>query len=248
MQCNSSKASKIWDSAASQSKRTQLQQVESHWSDGKLRQKNLNQCWQGRMGLQSAGLLLEAEEPLQCCTLLLCRDKTRSQWTPCCPGGYRQGGWDFLWDSLTHLMSWRERHAKPAHVFQDRDLDGAFRCTGWTIMANQKSYTIFVVVLKHTETTYQHYVSSRSLLQLQAHISHWRQPLKCTHGPFQQEKLRLSSYFFKFIVSRKHFASLNHLCCYPVWWGLNWNKDALCFPDLKKLSLFTSRTNDHPQS
>ena len=69
--------------------------------------------------------------------------------------------------------------------FQDSDLDGAFRRTGWTIVANKKSYPFFVVMLKHTETTYQCYISSCSLLQLQTRISHLRQSLKCIHRPFQ---------------------------------------------------------------
>lgn len=69
--------------------------------------------------------------------------------------------------------------------FQDSDLDGAFRCTGWTIVANKKNYTIFLVMLKHAETTYQHYISSCSLLQLQTRISHLRRSLKYIHCPFQ---------------------------------------------------------------
>jgi len=71
--------------------------------------------------------------------------------------------------------------------FQDSDLGDAFRCTDWTIVANQKSYTTFVMMLKHTETTRQCYISFCSLPQLQTRTAHLRQSLKCPSN--RQEKL-----------------------------------------------------------
>lgn len=61
---------------------------------------------------------------------------------------------------------------------QDSHLEGAFRCTGWTITASKKSSFCCDVETPWNDFSMLHF-------QLPTHISHWQWPLKHCHGPFQ---------------------------------------------------------------
>lgn len=86
IQCNCSKPTKTRDSVTPQSRRIHVQQAESHWF-WRLWVSAISTAERGAPGLWSAHLVLEPEEPLECCTLLLRGEKTGSRWTLWCLGG-----------------------------------------------------------------------------------------------------------------------------------------------------------------